>query len=200
MSWLPSFESATQALTELSSKVQESLPVDSSDLFNKLTLRSDELVREHELLDAQEKRKELVREYLSETLPWETKDESRQIFEEEAREAIMDLSKDRATFETPFLLEKGIMFNPITDHGDDEEEIEFSNDNKESSVQKKDESTLGSKFEESRLKLEKMQPLPILLEYFDIDTHVGLIQRLLKVDPGLVKMHSMLNGKLHYCI
>jgi len=39
-----------------------------------------------------------------------------------------------------------------------------------------------------------LQPLPTLLADFDLDTHVGLIQRLLKVDPKLVEMHSRLSS------
>jgi hypothetical protein len=40
--------------------------------------------------------------------------------------------------------------------------------------------------EESKEKLSKLQPLPPLLEEFDLDSHVGLIQRLLKEDPEYV--------------
>lgn len=201
MSWLPtlpSFETATEALNKiggelgeltnkvqdelggLTNKVQEALPIDN-ELINKLTLRSDELVKEHELLDAQEKRKELVREYLSELLPWETKDETREILVDECRLAILNLSKEQSTFETPFRLQKGKMFNST---GLTEEEVSFENEIEPSQI------------EASALKLERMQPLPLLLDYFDIDTHVGLIERLLKVDENLVQIHSMLSGTL----
>lgn len=188
MSWLPtlpSFEAAAEALNkiggelgELTNKVQDALPIDS-DLIGKLTLRSDELVKEHELLDAQEKRKELVREYLSEILPWETKDETREILVDECRAAILNLSKEQSTFETPFRLQRGKMFNST---GLSEEEINFENELDPSQV------------DASSLKLERMQPLPLLLDYFDIDTHVGLIERLLQVDENLVQMHSILSG------
>ena len=180
MSWLQSLQSATNAITkiggELSNKVQDALPVDSVDLINKLTLRSDELLQEHELIDAQEKRKELVREYLSEILPWETKDESRAILIDKCQEAILNLSTEKVTFETPFLLQKGKIF--IEDDEETEEGNQISHE----------------QIEASQLKLEKMQPLPFLLDCFDIDTHVGLIERLLKVDKQLVHMHSMLSG------
>ena len=47
---------------------------------------------------------------------------------------------------------------------------------------------------ESKEKLEKLQPLPPLLEDFDLDSHVGLIQRLLKEDPELVQKQAALSG------
>jgi len=267
---------------ELSSKVQGALPINiDNELINKLTLRSDELVREHELLDAQEKRKELVREYLSEILPWETKDESRSVLVEKCREEILKLSLEKGTFETPFLLERGIMFNPSEtfdddyeeeeyddeeeEYDDEEEEVHFEHDNSigggngnenenednkeaneakdandttdtldtieikdvqpqaqaqaqgssdepqpqqeagaetetetkngnKNKLEKDDGATNAAIIAASAAKLQKMQPLPLLLEHFDIDTHVGLIERLLKVDENLVHMHSMLSG------
>lgn len=48
--------------------------------------------------------------------------------------------------------------------------------------------------EESREKLAKLEPLPPLLEDFDLDAHVGLIQKLLKEDPELVNMQATLSG------
>lgn len=197
-------------LNGLTNKVQDALPIDN-ELINKLTLRSDDLVREHELLDAQEKRKELVREYLSELLPWETKDESQMILVDKCREEILKLSQDRSTFETPFQLEQGIMFNPseISDEGEEsEEEVNFEEGDEKSNEEhegvteekaeikevEKDEGIDSSIIAESAVKLEKMQPLPLLLEHFDIDTHVGLIERVLEVDDKLVSMHFMLSG------
>lgn len=49
--------------------------------------------------------------------------------------------------------------------------------------------------EESREKLAKLEPLPTLLEDFDLEAHVGLIQKILKADPGLVNMQANLSGK-----
>ena len=49
--------------------------------------------------------------------------------------------------------------------------------------------------QESVGKLEKLEPLPPLLgQDFDLDMHVGLIQRLLAQDAELVKMQSTLSG------
>jgi hypothetical protein len=49
--------------------------------------------------------------------------------------------------------------------------------------------------EESREKLSKLEPLPPLLDNFDLDAHVGLIQKLLKEDPELVNMQATLSGR-----
>jgi hypothetical protein len=215
------------------SKVQEALPEGPDNLFSKLTLQSDELVREHELLDAQEKRKELVREYLSEILPWETKDEASLILVDHCKEAILNLSKEKSTFETPFELQRGIMFNPTAsfeDDSDDENENENEGEeevdedvvhfdakedveevDKDEPKQEREDEKVEEQVKEveskdtqidgaaavikaSAAKLEKMQPLPLLLEHFDIDTHVGLIERVLKIDEELVYMHSNLSG------
>ena len=48
--------------------------------------------------------------------------------------------------------------------------------------------------EESLDKLATLEPLPKLLSSFDLDAHVGLIQRILSEDPQLVKMQSKLSG------
>ena len=44
-------------------------------------------------------------------------------------------------------------------------------------------------------KLAKLEPLPKLMQEFDLDAHVGLIDRLLKEDKKLVEMQSELSGK-----
>jgi hypothetical protein len=38
------------------------------------------------------------------------------------------------------------------------------------------------------------------LQDFDLDSHVGLIQMLLKEDPKLVEMQSNLSGKYRYVV
>jgi len=155
---------------EVSSKVQKALPVDA-ELVKKLTLRSDDLQAEHDLIDAQETRKEAVRDYLSTLLPWETKDEAREILVEECREAMMNMTKEGQTFTGPFDL-------PVRMFAEDsgiEEATEESN-------------AAASK------NLEKMGSLPQLLDEFDLDAHVGLIERLFKVDKELVRSHSLLES------
>lgn len=48
--------------------------------------------------------------------------------------------------------------------------------------------------EESLEMLAKLQPLPPLLEDFDLDTYVGLIQSVMKEDPKLVGMQANFSG------
>mmetsp|Transcript_9876 Transcript_9876/g.22094 ORF Transcript_9876/g.22094 Transcript_9876/m.22094 type:complete len:410 (+) Transcript_9876:149-1378(+) len=54
-----------------------------------------------------------------------------------------------------------------------------------------DEAVEAAKLEAKRAKLD---PLPPLLQNFDLDAHVGLIQRLFDVDPNLVETHADLGG------
>ena len=99
-------------LNEISSKVQSSLPIDD-ELVNKLTLRSADLKAEHDLIDSQETRKEMVRDCLSALLPWETRDETRDILVEDCQLAIREMAKYEHTFTGPFQLPEGLtMFPP----------------------------------------------------------------------------------------
>lgn len=158
---------------DVSSKVQKALPLDD-ELIKKLTLRTDDLKAEHSLIDAQETRKEAVRDYLSNLLPWETKDEAREILVEECKEAMNKMAEEGQTFTSPFDLSEseGRMF--AEDSGKEE-----------ASEESKD---------EAAKKLEKMGSLPQLLDEFDLDAHVGLIERLFKVDKELVRSHSQLES------
>jgi hypothetical protein len=229
-SWLPSFEAASEAFNKMSeisnditNKVQATLADD--DLLNKLTLRSEEMVKERSMLDAQEQRKEIVRDYLAEILPWETKDESRLILEEECKKAILELSTRQSTFMTPFELPDGLlMFQArsmdegdikkgeatnvnananekdganATENGDKGADAEGDNESGGNSNGNGDVSAdIGENDEQKSagIKLEKMSPLPPLLEHFDLDTHVGLVEKLFREDENLVSMHSTLSG------
>lgn len=48
--------------------------------------------------------------------------------------------------------------------------------------------------EESLEMLSKLEPLPPLLKDFDLDAHVGLIEKVLKEDPKLVVMQGAMSG------
>lgn len=158
---------------EVSSKVQKALPLDD-ELVKKLTLRSDDLQAEHDLIDAQETRKEAVRDYLSTLLPWETKDEEREILVEECREAMMNMTKEGQTFTGPFDLPVSAVRMFAEDSG-----IEEATEESKAAASKN---------------VEKMGSLPQLLDEFDLDAHVGLIERLFKVDKELVRSHSLLES------
>jgi hypothetical protein len=161
----------SSAVQQVSSKVQQSLPLDD-ELLKKLTLRSDELVAEHDLIDTEERRKEAVRDSLSSLLPWDTRDEAREILVEECRDAIQGMASQGATFTGPFGLPEGVKVMFAEDSGMEEAS---------------DESRV-----EADKKLQKMGTLPSLLDEFDLDAHVGLIERLFKVDKDLVRSHSYL--------
>lgn len=167
------FEKLNEISTKVQETVQESLPLED-DLIKKLTLRSDDLQAEHDLIDAQETRKEMVRDYLSKLLPWETNDEARVILIEECREAIQDMAMKGETFTGPFELPEGVekMFSENSDMSEATEE---------------------SKAEAAK-KLEKMGTLPQLLHDFDLDAHVGLIEKLFQVDEELKMTHSLLES------
>jgi BSD domain. len=161
----------SSAVQQVSSRVQQSLPLDDQ-LLKKLTLRSEELVAEHNLIDTQERRKEAVRDSLSSLLPWETRDEAREILVEECKDAILGLASKGTTFTGPFGLPEGVKLMFVEDSG-----LEEASDE--------------SKMEADK-KLQKMGKLPPLLDEFDLDAHVGLIERLFQVDKDLVRSHSLL--------
>lgn len=166
MSWFKDF----------TDKVQSALPkLDNESLLQSLTLTTPALTAERERIDAEEKRKERVRNMLAGMLPWQTRDPERDILVEECKEAILLLSKNKATFFGPYQM-------PAMDAKtvDDDEE----GDEKESTKPS----------EETLQKLAKLEPLPVLLQNFDLQSHVGLIEKLLKEDPRLVKMQSTLSG------
>jgi len=158
------------------------------DLIKKLTLQSDELVSERQRIDEEEIRKETVRDSLAEIFPWETRDAEMEILVDECKEVILGLSSKDDTFQGPFVLTGGL---PDTNGGG---EKEGGDDDDDEEVENKKVAKDLAAAEISAEKLSKLQPLPTLLADFDLDTHVGLIQRLLKVDRKLVEMQSRLSS------
>jgi len=174
-------ESLTQVSTSLNqvkSQVQSTLQIDD-DLVEALTLRTASLTAERDAIDAEESRKETVKNYLAEMLPWETRDEEREILVEECKEVMLKLSCAEDTFEGPFASPPT---NEVNEEGEDMEgkltEVRSSTTTTPPHLDK----------------LAKLEPLPPLLEEFDLDTHVGLIQRLLGVDENLSRVHSQLSN------
>lgn len=236
-SWFSSFDttSTLSKLSELSeqvgqqvsskvqtvkSTVEQNIPPSvtkavDSDLIRNLTLRSDELTKVHTEIEAEERRKELVKDYLAELLPWETRDEAKVILIDETKQVILSISSIESTFSHPFTPPPGIQLFPsidITastsqeekDGGDDDDDTEKT-DGADTTPAEGEEpttttttNTTSTNEEEyamaAQQKLTTLQPLPPLLEKFDLDSHVGLIERLLTVDSELVKMHSLLIG------
>jgi len=152
----------------------------------------DELVSERERIDEEERRKELVRDSLTEIFPWETRDSEMEILVDECKEVILGLSSKDETFVGPFILAGGLpAVGGVEDEGNgDNNDDDHEEDITENQKAAKDLAAAQSSAE----KLQKLQPLPTLLADFDLDTHVGLIQRLLKEDPNLVDMHTRLSS------
>ena len=176
---------SAESIKGLTEKVQSAIPKIDAEMIEKLTLTTPELTAERQRIDQEERRKERVRDVLAGMLPWETRDPERDILVDECKEAILQLSTDRKTFYGPYpmpgkkiKLEKG----KETDEDQEHEEAEAHEAENEPPS-------------ESLEKLAKLEPLPILLQEFDLDAHVGLINRLLKEDPKLVEMQSHLSGK-----
>lgn len=103
-----------------------------------------------------------------------------EILVDECREVILSLSGKEETFTGPFVLTGGLTKGEKDDDDEEEDEdLKAARDVHEA--------------EKSAEKLAKLQPLPALLADFDLDTHVGLIQRLFEADPKLVEVHSKLS-------
>jgi len=173
----------------------------------------------------EEQRKEEVRDYLSELLPWETRDEEREILVEECREAILALSSRESTFVLPYAPPEGVtLFGPyVNDNGGEDKDDDDDNNNnknnnnnnnnnneKNNSNDKNNDNNNNNNVvedavtkelreekiaEEAASKLEKLAPLPPLLENFELDTHVGLIERMFDNDQNLVEVHALLTGE-----
>eukprot|EP00573_Skeletonema_grethae_P002159 CAMPEP_0201690078 /NCGR_PEP_ID=MMETSP0578-20130828/3553_1 /ASSEMBLY_ACC=CAM_ASM_000663 /TAXON_ID=267565 /ORGANISM="Skeletonema grethea, Strain CCMP 1804" /LENGTH=346 /DNA_ID=CAMNT_0048174927 /DNA_START=158 /DNA_END=1198 /DNA_ORIENTATION=- len=173
------FSGGLDMLNDLKNNVESSVKNNiDPELIKKLTLQSDELVSERERIDNEERRKEAVRDSLSEILPWETRDAEMEILVDECKEVILGLSSDEETFTGPFVLNGGLPSGEGEEEHDDDGKLA------------KDLSAA----EVSAEKLSKLQPIPELLSDFDIDTHVGLIERVLKEDKQLVEMHKRLSS------
>lgn len=204
MSW---FSAITDTVASVSAKVSEAIPIDR-ELLNKLTLNTDEMKATREQFGEEAARKAAAKNLLAKMLPWETKDKERDILVDECKEAILALSTNEATFYGPFQMpeldvnveaDDEIKKKRSTDDSDDEEDEE-----EEAVVEEEDEEEKRKRLlpsEESLEKLAQLEPLPPLLQDFDLECHVGLIQMILKEDPKLVEMQSNISGRcpMHYC-
>lgn len=167
---------------DLKNKVSETLPVDR-EMLDKLTLTTPEMTAERQRIYEEEIHKDTVKDMLTAKLPWETTDEGREILVEDCKEAIMALSSQEETFYGPYKLP------PKAIKEDEEETDEDGEEGGNYEIKQEGPSP------ESLAKLAKLEPLPPLLGDFDLDAHVGLIQRLLEVDTKLVDMQSNLSGR-----
>jgi hypothetical protein len=175
-------------------KMDLKIPIDKN-MLEKLTLTTPELRAERQRIDEEERRKEAVRDMLANMLPWETRDTERDILVEECKEAILKLSTDKETFFGPYQMPKAVGLGKMKSI-DGEKEEDNENEKEEEHEEEEEESPADNHkpSKESLEKLAKLEPLPPLLQNFDLDAHVGLIQKLFNVDPRLVGMQSKLSG------
>ena len=208
--------SATEAASKVSTAATTVLTDEAAreDLLKKLTLNTDELKAERAQMDAEENRKADVKDQLARLLPWETTDEEREILCEECKEKILSMSQDKTTFTGPFALvgqsntELAAKDNNEHNDGDGKDETNSAEqdtagdeadatdsgaDDGETST-KPDLSDAAVEAAKMEAKKAKLDPLPPLLQDFDLDAHVGLIERLFKEDPNLVTQHADLAG------
>ncbi|KAL7563227.1 hypothetical protein ACA910_015719 [Epithemia clementina (nom. ined.)] len=182
------------------------------EMLQKLTLSTPELTAERQRIDQEEARKEAVRDQLAGLLPWETRDPERDILVDECRDVILQLSHDPQTFYGPWAM---MMPGPVhsssstvtankspTNNTKNEDEDEDSS--RAAATNTSDSVTFASNKKKhhhpvqppqpsaaSLEQLDKLQPLPKLLgDDFDLDSHVGLIQKCLLADPHLVHAQS----------
>jgi hypothetical protein len=192
MSW---FTAGLEKLKEVTDKVKEAVPVDTTEMrsgLNKLFLNSDEMKAERTQFGEEAKRKDQAKNMLAGMLPWETRDSERDILVEECKEAIMALSGSSETFFGPYEMPA----LPVKGDSEDKKEGEEEEEEEEEEEIGVDAGKEQKPSEESLEKLAKLEPLPPLLGDFDLDAHVGLIQKLLEEDPQLVKMQSTLSGEM----
>jgi len=159
--------------------------VTDDSLLEKLTLTTPELTAQRRALDESERRKEHVRHMLAGMLPWETRDAERDILVEECRDAILQLSQSKDTFFGPYQM-------PKSDAKTTEDDEDDGDDDDDAAAKKQKQEIPPSP--ESLEKLSKLEPLPPLLQNFDFNAHVGLIEKILAQDPALVQQQSHWSG------
>ena len=200
-------ESMKDGLTKGVAQVQTAvikmdLKIPSNAYLEKLTLTTPELRAERQRIDEEERRKETVRNMLANMLPWETRDAERDILVEECKEAILKLSTEKETFFGPYQMPKAVglgKMKRLEGVSEKEEENENENEKEEQEEEEEEEESTADAHKpsaESLEKLAKLEPLPPLLQDFNLDAHVGLIQNLVKVDPRLSSMQSKLSGTI----
>jgi hypothetical protein len=189
MSWFGSLADTVAKATE---SVTSAIPIDK-ELIAKLTLNTDEMKAERANFGEEATRKAAAKDLLSKMLPWETRDKERDILVDECREAILLLSQSEETFFGPYEMPELDVVVPGEGKEEDKEAIVDSDDE-----EKKKKKYLPS--EESLEKLAKLEPLPPLLQEFDLDSHVGLIEMLFKEDKNLVERNSEVSGELSFLI
>eukprot|EP00545_Synedropsis_sp_CCMP1620_P014122 CAMPEP_0119004156 /NCGR_PEP_ID=MMETSP1176-20130426/984_1 /TAXON_ID=265551 /ORGANISM="Synedropsis recta cf, Strain CCMP1620" /LENGTH=327 /DNA_ID=CAMNT_0006955833 /DNA_START=68 /DNA_END=1051 /DNA_ORIENTATION=+ len=189
-SWLSGLKDLTQ---EFSEKVQAAIPIDKETL-QKLTLNTPDMQAERAQFHEEYKHKVAVKDSLADLYPWETRDAERDILVEECKEGIMALSADVDTFFGPYKMPQLKVNTEKEEEEKTEEEVLLAEEEGEENVEEIKEVKDKDPTSDSLEKLQKLEPLPTLLANFDLDAHVGLIQKMLKMDLKLVERQSNLSG------
>jgi hypothetical protein len=204
------FDTLTETVQSVTESVSEAIPTEHKEFLAKITLNTDEMISERQNFREEAFRKAQAKDSLNKILPWETLDAEREILVEECKEVILELSSQEETFFGPYEMP---LLKVVLQTSDDEDEIEDGDEeteqheedteaNDESAEEAPTEDSTGvarasqhmAPSEESLEMLKKLEPLPPLLEGFDLDAHVGLIQRVMKEDPKLVAMQANFSG------
>jgi len=206
--------SALDALSEtvqgVTETVQDAIPKEHKEMLAKLTLNTDEMISVRENFRKEAFRKEDAKDRLNKILPWETLDPEREILVEECKDAILELSGREENFFGPYEMPLlNVQLEVSVSQDEDEESSEpQTGEPEDGSVEDgpeevPDEDTeIASEnkarhmppTEESLEMLAKLKPLPPLLENFDLEEHVGLIQNVMGEDPKLVAMQACFSG------
>jgi len=198
--------------------VKNMVPKLDRELLEKLTLTTPEMNAERERLRREEEERLTQNRRLRHSLlPWETHDPDRDILVEECRDAILALTSKqnyRETFFGPYQMPRAaVKLDDGNDHkkkktetaaaeAGDETSQQGRDDEKEDIFDDDEDETDGAvpkggvrgPSSESLVKLAKLEPLPPLLENFELPIHVPLIERMMVEDPNLVEHQSQLSG------
>jgi hypothetical protein len=186
-SWLSDWTKTVVSSVSEATSVLESGVNRASDALEKLTLTTPEMtIARHQLAVAAQDR-EHRRMQLAALYPWETNDPDRSILVAECQTAILQMSQNKSTFFGPFVLPPPPAVKSKASNHDEEPAVP--------SVERKtpdDELPSAA----SLAMLAQLQPLPRFLgeNDFDLQMHVGLIEKLLKVDKNLVQMQANYQG------
>jgi len=178
MSW---FSSVADTLARSISETTNNVNLQHGrELLAALTLNTPEMTAEREQMLLEDTRRLALKDALASLLPWETSIEDKAILVEECQEAVLSLSGNDITF----LGQEA----PSNNNHETETAVHMVGESQSTYL------ALCRAIANSKVVTAKGSGIPPLLEHFDLDAHVGLIDRVLKVDPRLVEQHAKLSG------
>lgn len=162
-----------QGTGSLFQSIQNAIPDDVTKMIKEISLNADDMVAEREQFTREEVEKKAKQEWSKDIiLPWESNDEERCILCDECKDAILKLSESDFAFLAPYK-------DPIDDDQSDTAAA----------------SAEGGNNEKQMILQESSQPAMALLPLdFDLESYVGLVERLLQIDANLKERHAELIG------